>query len=117
MAEITLVQVNTIIAGGYQTVSTATSPNSSMPPQIFTFDYFTNNFSHVSTLFDVNNFPSTPTPGQAFYRLAAVTQIFANLLDAENNITAMQQRVASLVNLYTEAAGLFPGTLTNTYSG
>jgi hypothetical protein len=117
MAEITLVQVNTIIAGGYQTVSTATSPDSSMPPQIFTFDYTTNKFWHVSTLFDVNNFPTSPTPGQGYYRLSTVTQVFSNLQDAENNITAMQQRVASLVDLYTEAAGTFPGTLTNTYSG
>ena len=116
MAEITLVQVNTVVPGGFQTVSTATSPDSSMPPQIFTFDFFSNKFSHTSTLFDLSNFPVVPTVGQAYYRLSTVTQFFCNLADAENNIAAMQQRVSSLVSLYAQSESTFPGTQTNTYT-
>jgi hypothetical protein len=116
MVSVTLTQVNSVVSNGFQTVSTA-SAASIIPVQIFTFDYQTNKFSHTATLFDILNYPTSPTPGQAYYRLAAVTQIFANIQDAENNITAMQQRVASLVTLYSSYESSFPGTEINTYTG
>lgn len=116
MVSITLTQVNTVVPSGFQTVSTASDP-SIIPVQIFTFDYQTNTFSHTATLFDLLNFPTSPTPGQAYYRLASVTQVFSNIQDAENNITAMQQRVASLVTLYSSYESSFPSTAVNTYTG
>lgn len=116
MAELTLTQVNTVVAGGFQTVSTVISPDTSMPPQVFVFDYQTNKYWHVATLFDVLNYPTTPDPTQAYYRLSTVTQFFTNLIDAQNNVTSMQQRVASLVTSYAGSESSFIGTEVNTYS-
>jgi hypothetical protein len=117
MAQLTLTQVNTVVPGGFQTVSTCISTDSSVPPQVFVFDYQTNKFWHTATLFDLLNFPTTPTPNQAYYIQSTVTQFFNNLLDAQNNITAIQQRVASLVTAFAGSESAFIGTVVNTFTG
>jgi hypothetical protein len=117
MAQLTLTQTNTVVPGGFQTVSTVISTDQSVPPQVFVFDYQTNVYWHTATLFDLLNFPTTPDPNKAYYLQSTVTQFFTDLLDAQNNITAMQQRVASLVTAYAGSESSFIGTVVNTFTG
>ena len=115
---LTLVQVCTANSDGtYTVVSTVTCPNSSMPPQVFCFTSGGSVFDHTATIFDLNTYPLVPDPILAYYRQAAVTQIFQLLTDAQEFVATIQSRVQSLVSLYGGTVNNFEGTFTNTYTG
>ena len=117
MSSITLQQSRSVnVSDQYVVTSTATAAVG-MQTQIFVYKLSGSVFSHVANVGDMSNYPTTPTTGIPFYRLATVTQTFDELATAIDAAAAHKTAVQSLVTAYTAATTSFVGTESTTYTG
>jgi hypothetical protein len=70
-----------------------------MPTEVFVHTYATRMYSHVAAAADLT-LPTTPTPGNAFYRSASAQAVFDDITSAANARANVSAAVQALVDAH-----------------
>jgi len=114
-ATITLYQERTNIEGGHRIYSHVTE-STLIPPELFLFKEIDDTFSHVASVEDLA-YPTTPTVGIGYYRLAEVTQDFSDVGQAIDFAADIKRRLQLVATAYTEDVDSFDGSETTVITG
>ena len=113
-SSITYNQVQSTLPGPpaqYQVAATVTA-SVSIDQNVFTYRVTDGLFDHVSTVLDIQTYPTTLTPGVPFYRQNTVTQQFNTGDQAIDFSSTVKSRLTSLCKEYDITASAFvPGTV------
>ena len=114
MATATLDQTKDINVDEQYTITSTISAAVEMETELFVYNYASSAYSHVANINDMENYPTTPTEGTAYYRQDTVTQAFDTPAEADAAAVVHSTRVNELVYQYnTEGAG-YDGSTTQT---
>ena len=106
---ITAHQKREATAGVYRVTTTITLVAGGIPEELFVFSYADDSYQHVANLSDIHDYPTTPTVGYDYYRLAEAVLDFDDVSDAAESATAILARLQELVNDYEAAKTAFIG--------
>lgn len=116
-----LKQEKTIEEGPVYRVTNTVTYSNDIQSQVFVINTELETFSHVGTVWDLQNYPSSRTAaiseGVPYYLASQCSQDYDNIDDALAFTSHVYGRVEWLVREYEEANDVFEGVLTHTITG
>lgn len=113
-----LKQTKTIEDGPVYRVTNLVTYSNNIQSQIFVINTELDTFSHVGTVWDLQNYPSSRTTaiaeGIPYYLASQCVKDYDNIQDALSFTAHVYGRVEWLVSTYTEANDVFAGVVTHT---
>lgn len=78
---------------------------------VFAYSFASGLYDHICTVLDMQQYPTTSTPGQPFYRQNTVTQLYIAANQAIDFVQTIHDRLTDLSQQYDIIATAFvPGT-------
>lgn len=98
----------------YQYTWTVTAATD-MPQEVFLLSYKTGVFERVCLASDMS-YPTTKTPGVAFYRVSVASGIYGSVAVADARAAVISSDLQALVDAYNSGAASFITTKTEVFS-